>query len=322
MTNHLNTDRIDCKDNSKLTDTKYMKRRTFVKSSAMTAFGIATFGSISWNGKRFEWGDDTTSDILGPFYRPGSPMRSNLLPVGSTGTVMLLSGTIFKNGGKKPLSNALIEAWQCDEHEHYDNTSDDYLLRGSVKTNAEGKYAFKTIIPVPYKDGDAWRPAHIHMRISSADHQDLITQIYFKDDPHIKEDPAANSPQSVNRILEIKKNSANENVVTFDVIMGKTFKLNDAGFNKITGLYKLQNGIAEFIREDDLLFLKINGQFMEGLSYKGNNLFEGGIGFNTAKFEIMSNGEVKTKITMWNHWAEDQKDLKSYEGIKAFKYGN
>lgn len=298
-----------------------MNRRTFVRNSTLTAFGMATFGAINWNGKNFEGNTATTSDILGPFYRPGSPMRSNLIPAGSTGDIMHFEGTIFKEDGKKPLPDVLIEAWQCDEHEHYDNTSDDYLFRGAVKTGNNGKYAFKTLVPVPYKDGDAWRPAHIHMRISSRDHQDLITQIYFKGDAHIEEDAASRSPQSVNRILEIKKNSANENVVKFDVVMAKTFPLNDAGYKKITGLYKLENGMAEFIREDDLLFLKINGQFEEGLRYKGNNSFEGGNGFNKAKFEIMSNGDVMTKITMWDHWSEDQKYLKIYEGIKTFKYG-
>lgn len=298
-----------------------MDRRKFVKSSTLTAFGMATFGAINWNGKSFEGDTVTTSDILGPFYRPGSPMRSNLIPAGSTGNLMHLGGIIFNEDGKTPLSNVLIEAWQCDEHEHYDNASDDYLFRGAVKTGKNGKYAFKTLVPVPYKDGDAWRPAHIHMRISSSDHQDLITQIYFKGDTHIEEDAAAKSSQSVNRILEIKKNSSNENFVKFDVVMGKTFQLNDAGYKKITGLYKLENGMAEFIREDDLLFLKINGQFEEGLRYKGNNSFEGGNGFNKAKFEIMPNGDVMTKITMWDHWSEDQKYLKVYEGIKAFKYG-
>ena len=298
-----------------------MKRRTFVKNSTLTAFGMATFGAINWNGKSFEGDTVTTSDILGPFYRPGSPMRSNLIPAGSTGDVMHLSGTIFKKDGKTPLSNILIESWQCDEHEHYDNASDDYLFRGAVKTGRDGKYAFKTIVPVPYKDGDAWRPAHVHMRISSSDHHDLITQIYFKGDPHIEEDAAAKSPQSVNRILEIKKNSSNENFVTFDVVMGKSFQLNDAGYKKITGLYKLENGMAEFTREDDLLFLKINGQFKEGLMYKGNNSFEGGNGFNKVKFEIMTNGEVQTKITMWDHWSKDQKYLQLHEGVKVLKYG-
>lgn len=299
-----------------------MKRRAFFKNSTLTAFGMATFGAIHWNGKRFVGDRETTSDILGPYYRPGSPMRSNLIPPGSTGDPMQLGGTIFKKDGKTPLSDVLVESWQCDEHEHYDNISEDYIFRGAAKTGKDGKYAFRTIVPVPYNDGDGWRPAHIHLRISSKDHQDLITQIYFRGDPHIEEDAAARSPQSVNRILEVKKNASHENAVTFDVVMAETFPLNDAGYKKITGLYKLKNGMAEFIREDDLLFLKLDGQFMEGLRYKGSNSFEGGNGFNKAKFEIMSNGEVRTWITMWDHWTEDQRFLKQYEGVKAFKYGN
>jgi protocatechuate 3,4-dioxygenase beta subunit len=250
--------------------------------------------------------------------------RQFLNPTGSMGEVLYVSGTIFQKDGKTPLSNVLIEAWQCDEHGHYDNASDDYLFRGTVKTGKDGKYSFKTIVPVPYRSSEQeeWRPGHIHMRISSSNYQDLITQIYFKGDPHIQKDPAAASPQSVNRILEIKKNSSNKKVVTFDVVMGKSFSLNDAGYKKITGLYQLKNGMAEFTKEDDLLFLKLNGQYMEGLIYKGNNTFEGGNGFNKVQFEIAANGDVKTKITMWDKWSEDQKDLELYEGLKVFKYGS
>jgi hypothetical protein len=36
----------------------------------------------------------------------------------------------------------------------------------------------------------------------------------------------------------------------------------------------------------------------------------------------MANGDVKTKITMWDKWSEDQKDLELYEGLKVFKYGS
>lgn len=297
-----------------------MKRRKFIKSSTLTAFSISAFGAIHWNGKSFAGDAVTTTDILGPFYRPGSPMRSNLISAGSTGEVMHLGGTIFQKDGKTPMSNVLIEAWQCDENEIYDNTSDDYLFRGAVKTDGYGKYSFKTIVPVPYKDGDDWRPAHIHLRISSADHQDLITQIYFKGDPHIIEDAAAASPQSASRILDIKKNFDSENEVIFDVVMGKSFPLDDAGYDKITGLYQLNDGMAEFNRQDDLLFLKLNGQIMEGLVYKGDNSFEGGIGFNKVKFELLPNGDVKTFITMWDSWSEDDRFLEEYQGIKVLKY--
>lgn len=299
-----------------------MKRRKFIQSFASTAFSISAFGAVHWNGKIFEGDTVTTTDILGPFYRPGSPLRSNLIPYGSTGEVMHLSGTVFQIDGKTPLSNTLIEVWQCDENKHYDNTSDDYIFRGAVKTSSDGKYVFKTIVPVPYNDDDGWRPAHIHMRISSGNHQDLITQIYFKGDPHIETDPAAGAPVSINRILEIENDSNNEKTVNFDIVMGKSFPLDDLGYRKITGIYQLENGMAEFNRQDDLLFLKLNGHIMEGLVYKGNNSFEGGMAFNKVKFELLPNGDVKTFITMWESWSEDGMSLEKHEGIKVLKYSN
>jgi len=301
-----------------------MKRRTFVKKSALTAFSVTAFGAINWNGKSFEGDNVTTTDILGPFYRPGAPMRSNLIPKGSTGVVMNLTGTVFQKDGKTPLANTLIEAWQCDEHEKYDNTSDDYLFRGAVKTGKDGRYSFKTIVPVPYNDGGTWRPAHIHLRISSGDHQDLITQIYFKGDAHIPKDPAAASPQAINRILEISKNAANENEVKFDIVMGKAFPLDDVGYKKITGIYKLKDGMAEFNREDDLLMLKLNGQLMEGLLYKGNNTFEGGLSYLKVKFEILADGNVKSIITMreWDNADMTKATATEMEGMKFLKYNN
>jgi hypothetical protein len=110
--------------------------------------------------------------------------------------------------------------------------------------------------------------------------------------------------------------------VKFDVVMGKSFPLDEAVYRKITGLYKLNNGMAEFNHQEDLLFLKLNGQIMEALVYKGDNSFEGGMGFNKVMFELIPNGDIKTKITMWDSWSADNKYLKTYEGIKVLKYSN
>lgn len=299
-----------------------MQRRTFVKQSTLAAISITAFGNIHWNGKEFAGDSITTTDILGPFYRPGAPMRSNLIPPGASAPPMHLTGTIYQTDGRTPLADALIESWQCDEHEQYDNKSDAYVLRGAVKTGKDGKYAFKTIVPVPYKDGEVWRPAHIHLRISSKSHQDLITQIYFSGDPHIAKDPAAGSPQSINRVLTIKKNAAGENAVTFNVVMGKTYNLDDAGYKKIIGLYKTQTGMAEFLRQDDLLMLKINGQYMEGFNYKGNNTFESALAFNKAVFEILPDGNVTTKITLWENWPAGSPAGETHEGVKTFQYND
>lgn len=293
-----------------------MERRDFIKNSSLLAISVSAFGSISWNGTNYVGDSSTTTDILGPFYRPGTPMRSNIIPPDSKGIPMDLSGTIYKEDGKTPLKNALVEIWQCDENEHYDNASDEYLFRGAIKTRNNGKYDFKTIVPVPYKANPnneaTWRPAHIHMRVSVADQQDLITQIYFKGDKYNETDISASAPQAVNRILNIVKNAAGQNTVIFDVVMTKEFPLEKEVYNKITGLYRMGDyGKVEFIKNDDLLFMKRNGQLTAGLKYIGNNTFEGGIGFPKVTFELLENGETNAIVVRRNN---------TYSGLKYLKY--
>ena len=295
-----------------------MKRRTFIKKSSLTALSISAFGAIHWNGKSFVGDSPTTTDILGPFYRPGAPMRSNIIPPNSKGSPMNLSGTIFKEDGKTSINNASVEIWQCDENEHYDNASDSYFFRGAIMTGKNGKYDFKTIVPVPYKadpnDESSWRPAHIHMRVSVVDQQDLITQIYFKGDKYIDSDTWASSPQAVNRILNIAKNPAGGNAVTFDVVMKKEFPLDTEVYKKITGLYRMEDkSRIEFIKNDDLLFMKRNGQLSAALKYMGNNTFEGGIGFPKVSFELLADGGSKTVVT-----TETKTDI----GEKYLKYSD
>jgi hypothetical protein len=201
----------------------------------------------------------------------------------------------------------------------YDNASDDYLYRGQQKSDGGGKYNFKTIIPVPYQDGAEWRPAHIHLRVSSPEHQDLITQIYFKGDPHIEKDDAAKHADSASRILDITKKSNGEFEVKFDIAMSEQLKADDSVYKKVSGLYKTDKGMLEFYKEDDTLMLKMNGQIMEGLRYKGNNTFAGGLDTNSAIFEIMPDKTVKVTLTLWN-FAGNDKYKEVHEGVKTLKY--
>ena len=206
-----------------------MQRRIFIKNSSLTVLSISSFGSLNWNGKIFEGDTPTTTDILGPFYRPGAPLRTSLRVTNSNGTPIVLKGNIFKEDGKTPVTNALVEIWHCDENQVYDNTSDEYKYRGGQKTKGDGKYEFKSILPVPYKadpkDESSWRPAHINMRVSMPNQQDLITQLYFKDGKYVDTDKWASSPQAVNRILNISKNKLGESEIIFNVIMSRKFLL-------------------------------------------------------------------------------------------------
>ena len=294
-----------------------MQRRTFIKNSTLTVISISAFGALSWNGKNFEGDTPTTTDILGPFYRPGSPLRTNLRLANSTGTPIILKGYIFKEDGKTPINNALVEIWHCDENEIYDNSSDEYKYRGGQKTKADGKYEFKSILPVPYKadpkDEASWRPAHIHMRVSVPNQQDLITQLYFKNGKYLDTDKWASDPKAVNRILTIAKTNSGVSEITFNVIMSKEIPLDKKVYDKVTGLYDVGEGnFYEFIKNDDLLFMKQNGQLRASLKYIGNNTFEGGIGFPKVTFDLQKDGTVKVDIV--------RTTTLTLNGIKYLKY--
>jgi len=297
-----------------------MQRRNFIKNTSLFAVGIYAFGNIRWNYDHFEGTTSTTTDILGPFYRPGAPIRINVVPPGTKCEFIELTGTIFKDDGKTPYKNCLIEMWQCSPEGLYDNTSDDYNFRGAQKTSADGKYHFKTSIPVSYpidSEKKVYRPAHIHMRVSGDQDQDLVTQIYFSGDPYIEKDLYSKSPEAVNRILTIK-HDGKENKVQFDIVMNKEFPLDEAVFKKVSGIYNMDDkSMVEFYKNNDLLFAKINGQIMEALYYKGNNKFTSALDVVKVQFELKENQEVKAIVDYFDD--STNKWMKS-EGIKTLKY--
>jgi protocatechuate 3,4-dioxygenase beta subunit len=310
--------------NSRIRKQTTMQRRKFIRNSGMIAVGIGAFGHISWDKEKFVGDTNTTTDILGPFYRPNAPLRVNINPPGYSGEVFHLSGTVFRQDGKTPFANSLVEIWQADDVKGYDNISDTFWYRGSQRVGKNGKYHFITAMPKAYPifpGSDIHRPAHIHMRISGEGQQDLITQIYFKDDPLLEKDPSTRSPEAINRILEIKTNGKNETMVQFDVVMQKEFKPAPEVYKKLSGIYEMNDdSLIEFYKDGDMLMVKRNGQIVEGLSYTGTNTFVGGAkGTSTTRavFELQEGGAVKVKIDHYN--AYSKKEGKT-EGVKAFRY--
>jgi protocatechuate 3,4-dioxygenase beta subunit len=123
----------------------------------------------------------TPADQLGPFYTRGAPEQSDLCASGSGGKERLqVTGRVL-GADCKPLNGALVEVWHADangDYSHYTRGKKDdpaCLLRAAVKTDAEGKYTFSTVVPAEYPG----RPRHIHYRVSHATHATLVTQLYF-----------------------------------------------------------------------------------------------------------------------------------------------
>ena len=95
---------------------------------------------------------------------------------------LTVSGRILGAADCKPLAGALIEVWQADARGEYSQVSrsrrDDprCLLRATLKSGADGRYAFRTVLPGEYPG----RPRHTHCRISATGYRTLVTQLYFE----------------------------------------------------------------------------------------------------------------------------------------------
>lgn len=150
----------------------------------------------------------TDADVLGPFYRFGAPFSARLAGTDEPGDRLVLTGTVFSSDCRTPLPGALIEVWQANHLGLYDTNkpgnfteASTFHLRGMLYTNEKGQYEIETVMPGRYpvppnlpgleKYAGLMRPAHIHFRVMESQHLPVTTQLYFKGDPFIANDPWA-----------------------------------------------------------------------------------------------------------------------------------
>jgi len=152
----------------------------------------------------------TPRTIEGPLYVAGAPVldgvaRIDINPDQDAGP-LVIRGTVTGTDGK-PVANAIVECWHANSkgfYSHFDPTGaqSEFNLRGAVKTGADGKYEFRTLMPVGYgcpphgatqqllnvlgRHGN--RPAHVHFFVSGDNHRKLTTQINIEGDPLIWDD--------------------------------------------------------------------------------------------------------------------------------------
>jgi hypothetical protein len=88
-----------------------------------------------------------------------------------------------------------------------------------VYSDANGLYAFETILPGAYLNGNQYRPKHIHFRVNKPGFPELITQLYFAGDPYIAADPWASQPDAAARIIPLNTIGVNQLDGQFDIVM-------------------------------------------------------------------------------------------------------
>ncbi len=168
----------------------------------------------------------TEDNILGPFYRPGAPFRAKITPPLEPGTVMLINGRVWGHDTKKPLAGVVLDIWQANAKGRYDNddpskppAKDVFVNRARLVTDETGYYEYETIHPAPYQIAAiAWRPSHIHYLVRHPGYERLVTQLYFKGDPHNKTDQFIKE----SLIIEVRQQKAGNQsyeVGTFDIVL-------------------------------------------------------------------------------------------------------
>lgn len=170
----------------------------------------------------------TSSTVEGPYYVEGAPLleRPFQLPrrLNEPGEVLIFSGTVRTADGS-PLAGAVLDMWQADAEGCYSNYHPGiptYNLRGRFQSDDQGRFEVRTIVPAPYeipKSGPtgklllaigqhAFRPAHLHFKVSHEGYQPLTTQIYFKGDPWLDSDVARSVKDSL--VIQITRHENDE----------------------------------------------------------------------------------------------------------------
>jgi protocatechuate 3,4-dioxygenase alpha subunit len=141
--------------------------------------------------------EPTPPQTVGPFFH-GSLLReprTRIAPDGPIGERIRIEGRVLDGEGR-PVTDALVEAWQPDVAADDDRAGDDGGPGGTAGfgrsgTDQEGRYRFETVRPgrVPAPDASSEAP-HLEVFVFARGLLDrLATRIYFEDDDPVAIDP-------------------------------------------------------------------------------------------------------------------------------------
>jgi protocatechuate 3,4-dioxygenase beta subunit len=162
-----------------------LTRRRLLATSAATGL-VLGIGRPAWSETAVtpachDGDEPTLREGDGPFFKPRSPERADLIEPGMAGRPIVLAGFVLDRACK-PFAHALVDLWQADDTGAYDTAG--FRLRGHQFTDAEGHYRFRTIVPAVYTG----RTRHFHVKVQPAGAPLLTTQLYFPDEPMNRRD--------------------------------------------------------------------------------------------------------------------------------------
>lgn len=148
----------------------------------------------------------TENTVLGPFYVHGARDIANGddMAAGWEGDPTFVRGRVLSTAGR-PIAGALLDIWQSNGSGRYDVQCEgigDKQLRAKLRSDADGRFWFRTIKPTSYPvptDGPVgriltrmgrhpFRPAHIHFIVSAPGYATTVTHLFVKGDPYLDSD--------------------------------------------------------------------------------------------------------------------------------------
>lgn len=118
--------------------------------------------------------------------------KTSLTAAGEPGAAMVVTGRIFAADGKTPVEGVTLHVYHTDARGLYSERDGrggppDPRIKGSVKTDRDGRYEFRSIRPASYPGTN--NPQHIHARVFRAGHAERwIPEYWFDDDPLVTAD--------------------------------------------------------------------------------------------------------------------------------------
>ena len=123
--------------------------------------------------------------------RPPANLSSSttIVPLNETGEPLLIEGQVFASDGITPIPGIDVHAYNTDAQGHYAANGNSYppRLQGWVKTDAQGHFQIRTILPGHYPGMHI--PAHVHLGLWGAGYPfQYADELRFAGDPYLSQD--------------------------------------------------------------------------------------------------------------------------------------